>query len=337
MLGAVERSPDQWRAALERADHAPVLTERAEDVRAVLVAGMGGSGIAGDVAATAADERCDVPVIPVKGPALPRYADRSTPLIAVSYSGGTAETLACLEDAVRRGLPACVVTSGGRAESIALDHGLGVARLPGGGQPRANLPHLAGAVLAILARSRLLPGILDELAGVPDHLDSHLSAWSHDRPERDNAVKRLAVRIGRSLPVFYGARGWMALAALRAKCQVNENAERPAFHNEVPELEHNEVVGWSHARARSDVTVVQLRDRQDPSPLDRHLDALRPVIDGGLSAVIDWDVHGPTPLARFAAAVLAVDLLSVYLAVLEGHDPTPVAAIDELKRRTSTG
>lgn len=335
MLAAVEGSPAQWGEAVARAADAPTLGVDPAEVHAVIVAGMGGSGIAGDVAATAAAQHGTVPVVPVKGYELPAFAGPATPVIGVSFSGDTEETLSCLEAAGAVGAPRYAVTSGGSAEEMAAAEGFPVAPLPGVGQPRANLPNLAGTVLVVLERSGIIPGVAAELDGVVGHLRSRLEEWGHAVPTRDNAIKQLAGELAESLPVFYGARGWMGLAALRAKCQVNENAKRPAYHHELPELDHNEIVGWGEVLADTQqrLAVVELRDEGSEHPqVSRRFELTRRLLADHVGGMHRVDVSGPTPLARFAAAVLAVDLLSVELALSAGVDPTPVAVIEQLKR-----
>lgn len=334
MLETVESSPAQWRDAVGRAGDVPTLGVDAAGVHAVIVAGMGGSGIAGDVAATAAARYGHVPVVPVKSYELPAFAGPATPVVAVSFSGNTEETLSCLEAAGSVGAPRYVVTSGGRAAELAAAEGLPLATVPGDGQPRANLPNLAGTVLVVLERSGLIPGVITQLEGVADHLVGCLEDWSHGVPTASNPVKQLAEELAEALPVFYGGHGWMALAAQRAKCQVNENAERPAYHQELPELDHNEVVGWGPVLAETQrrLAVVELRSEEDEHPqVSRRFELTRQLLAGHVGGIHRLDVTGPTPLARFAGAVLAVDLLSVELALMAGIDPTPVTAIERLK------
>lgn len=334
MLEAVEASPAQWRDAVGRAGDAPTLGVDPAGVHAVIVAGMGGSGIAGDVAATAAARYGSVPVVPVKSYELPAFAGPATPVVAVSFSGNTEETLSCLEAAGSVGASRYVVTSGGRAAELAAAEGFPVATVPGEGQPRANLPNLAGTVLVVLERSGLIPGVIAQLEGVADHLVDRLEGWAHGVPAASNPVKQLAGELAEALPVFYGGHGWMALAAQRAKCQVNENAERPAYHQELPELDHNEIVGWGSVLTETQrrLAVVELRSEQDEHPqVSRRFELTRRLLADHVGGTHRLDVTGPTPLARFAAAVLAVDLLSVELAFMAGVDPTPVDAIERLK------
>lgn len=334
MLARVERSPAQWREALELADRAavPVVGRR---LRAACVAGMGGSGIAGDVAVAVAGASSDVPVVAVKDYALPGFVGPDTLVVLVSHSGDTEETLSAYDRAGQAGAARVVVSSGGALSARAAADGVACLQTPPAGPPRANLAHLTVPVLVCLERAGALRGIMPALDGVAGHLDGMLSAWRHDRPVDDNPVKRLAAALHERVPVFYAAGGLPAVAARRAKCQVNENAERPAFCGVLPEIDHNEIVGWSAGSGLGrHFGVVELRSHPDEDPrIARRFDVTREVIADRVGAVATFESRGPTPIARFAAVVLFVDLLSVYLAYLDGTDPTPVEAIDTLKRR----
>lgn len=335
MLGWVESSPRQWDQAVELARRSALPEVDTSRLRLVLVAGMGGSGIAGDVATVAARYHGRLPMIPVKGPDPGRLVGPETLLVAISHSGNTRETLAATEAALAADAAVVGVTSGGQLARRLGETDATVVTVPGEGQPRANLAHLAATTLVVLERLGLLTGTMRQLEGVGDHLRALAAAWHHARPARANLIKRMAGDLDGLCPVFYGARGWPAVAALRGKCQVNENAKRPAFCGELTEIDHNEVVGW---RALPEVArrlaVVELHSPVDEPPeVAAAFAATRDAVGGRAGAYLTAETFGPTPLARLAGLLLFVDLLSVYLAFLEGQDPTPVTAIDTLKQR----
>lgn len=323
MLGVVESSPDHWAEALAVALDADVALP--SDARAVLVVGMGGSGIAGDVAALLADVDGSTPVVAVKGYALPAWAGPDTPVVAVSHSGGTGETLAALDAALDRGCPVVAVTSGGPVAARGDEAGFPVVRIPGGMQPRAAIAHLVVPVLVALDRGGHCPGLVDDLAGVADHLRAVRRAWG-DEPVRvaESLVDRVAV--------FVGGTGVGALVALRARCQVNENAERPALALALPEADHNAIVGWGGGPAVP-FGVVELRDPDDDPRTVHRFGATQDLVEPHAPLVHRFHLDGPSPVARLAAGVLWVDLVSVHLALATGVDPTPVDRITSLKRR----
>ena len=324
MLDVVHASPDLWARGASIAASAP---DWAGAPRAVLVAGMGGSGISGDVAVLVGSVGGSSPVVVVKGYDLPAWASSETPVVAVSHSGGTEETLAVARDAIARGCPLAAVTSGGPLADLVANTGGPVVRIPGDHQPRASFPLLVPATLALVARAGAMPSVDAALARVADTLGPAM-------PELDHRAAADAQRLRDRVPVFVGGRGVAALVAARAKCQVNENAEVPAFANEIPEANHNEIVGWGGGPDTA-YTIVTIRDADETehprvaARFDISIDLLAAVADIGPG----FRLPSSDLLARLANGVAYVDLLSVHLALQRGVDPSPVTRIGELKRR----
>jgi glucose/mannose-6-phosphate isomerase len=296
------------------------------------VAGMGGSGIAGDVAALFADRHGTVPVVPVKSYSLPSWTGPQDLVVAVSHSGGTEETHACLDDAEQRGASISVVTSGGRLLERARAGGWPATVVPGGQQPRASLPYLATPTLVSLVRAGVLAeGLLDDLADVGDHVDALVGREGWDAGA-DSRLRAVAVALSSGLPVVYGGAGLAALVAERARCQINENAKRPAMSNALPEADHNELVGWETGLAGTPLAWWELRSPDDEHPqVARRFDATFAAAGDAFASRTVSELAGPTGIARFAVGVAEVDLVSVYLAFLGGVDPTPVSSIEALK------
>jgi glucose/mannose-6-phosphate isomerase len=324
MLEVVRSSPDLWERGASIAASVP---DWGGAPRAVIVAGMGGSGISGDVAVLVGSVEGSSPVVVVKGYDLPAWASAETPVIAVSHSGGTEETLAVARDAIARGCPLAAVTSGGALADLVADTGGPVVRIPGDHQPRASFPLLVPPTLALVARAGTMPAADDTLARVAETL----------RPvmiELDDRAAADAQRLRDRVPVFVGGRGVAALVAARAKCQVNENAELPAFANEIPEANHNEIVGWGGGPDAA-YTIVTIRDAAETehariaARFDISTDLLADVTDVGPA----FRLPGGDLLTRLANGIAYVDLLSVHLALQRGVDPTPVTRIGDLKRR----
>jgi glucose/mannose-6-phosphate isomerase len=320
-LHDVEDTDGQWRAAADIADVRADL----DGVDAVVVAGMGGSGIAGDVAAALAADRLDVPVVVHKAYGLPAWATARTLVAAVSHSGGTEETLSAAAEALDRRARLLAICSGGPLADLGEERSFPVVRVPAGGQPRHSLGWLAVPLLAAL-------GLADGLGEAVDVLHRLGEAQGRDVPADRNPAKRLgALLAAGALPVAYGTAGLAGVAALRLRCQLNENAKLPALSAVVPELCHNDVVGWERDPA-PDRGLVWLRD-----PAGEHArDARRAeILEGLLAPRVSWTATvrsaGGGPLARLASLLLQVDLASVYAAHARGVDPTPVASIDRLK------
>ncbi|MCX6373253.1 MAG: bifunctional phosphoglucose/phosphomannose isomerase, partial [Actinobacteria bacterium] len=252
MLGAVAGLPRQLTAgyAVARAVLRGVFAEAGAAAPApparptgLVVCGMGGSAIGADLVLACLPE-LPVPAVVVRGYGLPAWAGRDTLVVAISYSGDTAETLACAADALGRGCTPVCVASGGALAALAGERGLPLLRVPAGGQPRASLGHLSMPLLATLEAAGLCAdpsAAVDETVALlrvgNEALGPHAAAASH-------AAKQLAGRLHKKQAVVYGA-GLTVPAARRWKGQINENAKAPAFWNELPELDHNEIMGWT--------------------------------------------------------------------------------------------
>lgn len=298
----------------------------------VVACGMGGSAIGADFV-LAALPSLEVPFAVVRGYEPPGWMGPRTLVIAVSYSGNTEETLACARVALGRGARLAVVTGGGALAELALEHDLPRVPLPGGLQPRAAVGFLTTAVAAVLARAGLAPDIGEQVGETAALLGVMAAELGPEVPEPYNPAKALARRMRGRLPVVYGA-GVTAVSARRWKTQLNENGKSPAAFVELPELCHNEIVGWEgdpDLLARSHVVV--LRDPLEDPRVERRIE---PALEGahrragGVDQIV---ARGISPLARAVSAAYLGDWVSLYLAVLAGVDPTPVRAIEDLKRR----
>jgi glucose/mannose-6-phosphate isomerase len=291
---------------------------------------MGGSAVGGDVVRAAFADRLPVPVEVLRSPTLPAYVGRSTLVVASSFSGDTAETNVAFDEALARGCRVVAVTSGGRLGTVAADRSLPCARVPAGGQPRAALGQLAGALIGILETS----GVLREAAGEVDEATSTLAALADTlgpgAPTSVNPAKRVASWIGDRVPLVWGATGPAAVAADRWRTQMNENAKVPAFSASMSELDHNEIVGW-HGDGGRRFAIVALRVEGEGDDLDARYAFTAEVARAAGSIVEEVWATGDGRLARLLSLASIGDFASTYLAVLRGVDPTPVDAITRLK------
>jgi glucose/mannose-6-phosphate isomerase len=309
---------------------------RGTDVRRVtpsslVFCGMGGSGVAGDVVRAVYGERLDVPVVVVRGAGLPAFCGSGALVIASSYSGGTAETLEAFDDAVRRGCSVVAVTSDGALLERASDARVPVARVPGGLMPRAAFGFLTLAAIGVLERAGVLPPLGDEVASATEELDTVLATLAPSVPAAVNESKRAATEIGLRVPVVWGEEGVAATAAARWKNQMNENAKTPAMASALPELDHNEVVGWSEGVGDRFAVVALRHEGERADDAARFAPSLDIVASSGAHTAEVW-ARGSTPLSRLLSLVAIGDHASTYLAALRGVDPTPIDAIVRLKQ-----
>ncbi|HZD18849.1 MAG TPA: bifunctional phosphoglucose/phosphomannose isomerase [Actinomycetota bacterium] len=330
MLEAVVSLPRHCREGWELGTGAADLPA-AEGVSAVAFCGMGGSAVAGDVMRTLYADRLPVPLTVVRSPQLPASCGPDTLVIVSSYSGDTAETLACFEEAVARRCRIVAVTSGGRLARRATELQTGLVRVPGGFMPRAALGYLALGTLGALEAMGTIAPLRAELDEAVREMERLLDAIGPRVREGSNPAKALARRIGEQVPVIWGAEGIGAVAAARWKTQLNENAKVPAFAAALPELDHNEVVGWSEGRGAGFVLVALRHAGEHPQVAPRFPLSEELARASGLEAEEVWAV-GDSALARLFTLIQHGDLVSTYLGLARGVDPTPIDAIARLKR-----
>lgn len=337
MLQTVESCADHWREGVSRAravdlSHIPDHS----GLTGVVVCGMGGSGIAGDVAAATAALSGAVPVVVTKGFTLPAHAGPHSLVFLVSYSGNTAETIACFEEAHARGAQMIAVATGGQLAEMAHAHAFPCIVPAAGMQPRAAFPHLAAAVLVALERLGVLPDLTGELVEIDEVLREQTVRCSRNVVEAENPAKQIAAALYGGLPVVWGQDGHLAVAATRWKMQLNENAKVPAFASTLPELDHNEIVGLGPgAPDAAGLAIAALRAPNEDPRMARRAEAALNVARERGAKTVEAHVHGISGLAQLASAVQLGDMASVYLALLRGVDPTPVEAIERLKAEVS--
>jgi glucose/mannose-6-phosphate isomerase len=297
---------------------------------AVVVCGMGGSAIGADLVLACLPELA-VPAAVVRGYALPEWVSPETLVIAVSYSGQTEESLACAAQARERGCAPVCVSSGGNLAAFAEAEGLPLVVVPGGGQPRAAVGSLSMPLLATLEASGLCHEHAGDVAAAAAQLEADLAMLRPECPDEDNPAKSLARRLENRLAVVYGA-GPTGPVARRWKGQINENAKAPAFFNELPELDHNELMGWtSLPHVTASTVALFLHDESDEERLTRRAELTAREYEALGVATELVAARGESRIARLFSLVQLGDYVSCYLALLYGVDPTPVDAIQAFK------
>jgi glucose/mannose-6-phosphate isomerase len=319
--------PEHLRDAPWRVDSAAIApTDRPGGL---IVAGMGGSAVGGRLAAAVLGPRLRRALAIADDYALPGWTGPDTLVLCSSYSGATEETLAAYDEAGERGAPRIVATTGGPLANRARGDGVPVIPLPGGYQPRATVGYGLVAALEAATLCGAAPSLRDEIEAAADLAERLAGEWGPDGPE-DGAAKALARRLDGTVPVVAGA-GLAAAAAYRWKCQLNENAGVPAFASALPELDHNEVVGWPAARDLGGFSAVFLEDPEAHPRNALRVELTAEQVAPGAVTVERVAARGETRTERLVSLVLLGDLVSLYLAVLRGEDPTSIPPIDALK------
>jgi glucose/mannose-6-phosphate isomerase len=303
------------------------------DWGAVVICGMGSSGLAGDVAAAAG---AIIPVVVSKSYDVPAFVGPDTLVLAVSWSGQTEETLAAARQAAERGASLVVVSGGGALTDLALDAGWPHLPLP------ADVPASRTAWGATVVTLLLT---LSHLGQLPDAAPALTAAVPALRRRRDalagshGPAEEVARRIGRTLPLIYGSSGLNAVAAQRWKSQINVNAKTPAFAAAQPELSHHEVAGWGQHGdvTRQVLSLVTLRHAGEGPQVARDVDWVNDAVDEVMADLIPVWAEGPDDLSRLLDLALFGDFVSLHLAGREGTDPGPVPAVHDRQAAETHG
>jgi glucose/mannose-6-phosphate isomerase len=301
--------------------------------RTIIVAGMGGSAIGGELLKDWARDRVAVPIDVCREYSLPKYADKDTLVFVLSYSGETEESLSVLLDAVKRKCMIVGLSSGGKlfefAEKLNVPH----LRVPSGMAPRATLPYLFVPLPIFLEKIALVSGVGSEVSEAVRVLKQVSDENSSSKPLADNFSKTLASGIFGAVPVVYGFGVYRAVAQ-RFKTQFNENSKVPAKWETFPELNHNEIVGWEGVRELAKCfSIILIRDESEAPAIRRRIEVTKELMIRELLRVSEVWGKGKTTLVKMSSVICVGDFTSVYLAVLRGIDPTPVRTITILKEK----
>lgn len=337
-LDSIAGLPEQMVAAHDAAAALPFAELPApEAIDSIAILGMGGSGIAGDVLAAVAGGHLRVPVTVLKRIRTPAFVGPRTLVFALSYSGGTEETVSMASGCVEAGAPIVAVTCGGALADLVRGAGGLVVPCPGGLMPRAALGALVAPLFVCLFRIGLLHEAHALLLSAQDQIARRRDQCVPSVEGAANPARELARRIGRTIPLVHGGGALGAVAAYRWKCDVNENAKAPAFWNAHPELDHNELCGWGQHGdvTRQVLTLVELRHGYEHERLGPRFSFAREAIAEAVADVLVVEAEGESRLAHVLDLMYLGDWVSCYLALQNDVDPGPIPAIAELKRELS--
>jgi len=325
MLGCLQDFPEQIRA-FQCVQETPKIT-----VKKIIFSGLGGSAICGDLIRDAFTDVLEVPIFVNRDYHLPVWSDKETLSILISYSGNTEETLSAYREVLAKGAPAAVICSGGRLAELARRDGTPFIKVPAGYPPRTALGYLFCSAVNILMRGGILPhsSLSSELVK-----SVKLDAEAMDIRVHfgKNPARQLASALKGSIPVIYSANS-LGAVAIRWKTQLEENSKNLAFTGLMPEMNHNEVVGWKYPQSLlKRLSVIFLRDRTEDPQIKKRFK-----ITAGLlqprRLIVEVEGTADNFLVRLFTLLIFGDWVSYYLALENQADPTPVDRITQLKKK----
>ncbi|MBU0982420.1 MAG: bifunctional phosphoglucose/phosphomannose isomerase [candidate division Zixibacteria bacterium] len=335
MYNCIFDLPEQMSKALKLAGGWNVPPEDFPDVKNVVVVGMGGSAIAGDLIRSFLGSELLVPFQICRHYQLPEYVDDETLVIASSYSGNTEETLAAVDDALGRKAMMMALTTGGLLEEVCKLNEVPMLKLPGGLQPRAAIGFSFVPIMMFLERIGLIKEAGTRIKAAIQFLERSREKMIEDNPAGANPAKQLASIIHGSIPIIYTGPTIMDVVGLRWKAQICENSKCLAFCNQTPEFNHNEICGWSPVidLYKDNFIVINLRSTEDHPKVAQRMDVVKELLEEQDVQVMDLYASGETDLERVFNLIQMGDFVSYYLAILNEVNPTPVPAIEDLKKR----
>ena len=332
MLGAVCEFPVMLLSALSSA--LSVKLPELSNIKGIVVAGMGGSAICGDVVKQVVDGSINVPIVVNRGYSLPKFVTSDYLCFAASYSGNTEETLSSLKEAQQRGLKIIAITSGGKLLETAKHNSYPVFSCPAGLQPRAALPYFVAPILYSIEKLGLSRGLILQIEEAA-HLLGKLQK-EYSKPLKENHVKQLAQRLNGRTPVILASEDNTKAAAMRWIAQLAENGKTFAHMALFPEMDHNEIVSLgAQKKGEHNLYLIILRDEADSERIKKRIEITKSFIGPPIGGATDITSIGSNRLTRILSLILFGDFLSVYIAIQKGVDPGKVEIIERLKRELS--
>lgn len=295
----------------------------------VVVAGMGGSALAAQLASSWPG--IDMPYEICRNYDIPSYVNQNTLFIASSYSGNTEETLSALKQAQSKNATIAVISSGGSLKTIAEENNYPYAKLPDNFQPRMAVFANFKALLQIFDAASVTSDASLALASQAEYVKAIADKWRVDVATADNYAKQLALdSVGKNIVVYAGPK--LAPAAYKWKISFNENAKNIAWYNQYPEFNHNEFLGWTSHPLDKPYVVIDLRSELENPRITKRFEVSERLLSGRRPSPYAVQVQGEDILQQLLWAVVLGDFVSIYLALLNGLNPTPVDLIEKLKK-----
>ncbi len=331
MYDLVKGFPEQWKEGRRIAEEVD-LDITIESKNQVVVVGMGGSAIAGDLVRCFAIDQSPVPITVVRNYELPASVNENSIVIASSFSGNTEETLSAFDEALSRNATIICISSGGRVAALAQEHNLPIIKIPGGMPPRAALGYSLSVLMVVSNKLGLIKLTDADWAESQALLEQQTATYSN--PAGSHEAIDIARELVPRFPFVYSSTGMLETVNLRWRGQFQENAKKLAVGNVYPELNHNEIMAWEFANGKTfhgNLAVLVLRDEADHSRVQHRMDVTRGLLAEKAGYWKGIESKGKSRLARMMSMINLGDWISLYLAYLREVDPTPIGLIDRLK------
>lgn len=303
----------------------------AKRIKNIVVTGLGGSAIGGDLIHSFLADELAIPFVVNRHYFLPGFVDANSLVIVSSYSGNTEETISAHQDAKKRKAQVLCISSNGETERVAQKFKHSLVKIPPGFPPRAALGYSFFPLLVLLTRLGLVKTKEKQMKETVELLKNKVGEYT-SFDQQTNKAFAIAHRVYNRIPIVYSPAEWYDSVNLRWRGQFCENAKVLAFGHVVPEMNHNELVGWKVLKHHmKEMAVIFLKDRTMHPRVAVRMNIMKSIINEYAAEIIEVESEGQSLLARMFSLVYLGDWVSFYLAMLNGVDPTPVKVIDYLK------
>ena len=325
MKSLVEAFPTHLKEALAIGQSA-TFTNTDKQFENIVISGLGGSGIGGKIVSQLVADDCCLPILCTNDYVLPAFVGPKTLVIICSYSGETEETVAAYNEAKAKGATISCITSGGRIAAAAIADGYNCIIIPGGKPPRSMFGYSSVQVLFTLKAYKLYNGNFE--AEIRNSIDLIHAEIANIRTETKSIAEKIVSRI----PVLYSEASYEGVA-IRWRQQINENSKMLCWHHVFPEMNHNELVGWTGGDNR--VAVLMLRTEDDHQRSQIRMDICKKLMGEKCDTIIEIHAKGSSRLERAYYLIHLGDWLTIDLAELRNEDATAIPAIIFLKNELS--
>ena len=305
---------------------------KAANFKNIVITGMGGSAIGGDILRSYLASDLKLPIIINRNYKLPGFVDQDTLLIAASYSGNTEESLSAFAEGEKRGCKIFITTTGGKLGAMATAGGYPHVILPKGYQPRAALGYSFGPLLNFVEQVGFVSGQHKLIEETCRHLSERRKDFAVDMPAKNNLAKQIAAKLKGKIAIIYAGADYYDTTALRFKGQISENAKQLAYANVCPEFNHNELAGQEYPQELlAKLAIIFLTGPADGEGVANRYKVVNEIVSGKGIETVFIRADGPNRLAEIFSLIQVGDFVSYYLALHNQTDPTPIQVIDRLK------
>ena len=332
MYQLIYEFPSQLQNALNLSQKLVLPPLKADVFKNVIVTGMGGSAIGGDLIRSYLTYEFKLPLFICRNYKLPRFVNENSLVFVSSYSGNTEETLSAYQEAKKNRAKIISISSDGELLKLSGADGFPFLKIPSGYPPRAALGYSFVPILAFLERLGFVSGKIEEIEKTIEFLTSRRENLSIDKSPEKNIAKNIADELFGKLLIIYSGADHFDTVAYRWKGQICENSKMLCFNNVFPEFNHNELVGWEILSGMENkIVVIVLKDRKDHPQIKKRMEIVKGIIQKKGAKLIQLESEGENLLSRIFSLIQLGDFVSYYLALLNQVDPTPVKLIDYLK------